>query len=97
MEVVMKELKTVEELIHSKNLTAEELELHKELIEECRAREARIAEYSRIAQANLEKLSQSLTTLKQRAVVLGDALKVLQERADNLYLKLLPEEIFYRE
>jgi hypothetical protein len=97
MEVVMKELKTVEELIHSKNLTAGELELHKELIEECRAREARIAEYSRIAQVNLEKLSQSLTTLKQRAVVLGDALKVLQERADNLYLKLLPEEIFYHE
>lgn len=96
-EAVMKEVKTVEELIRSKNLTVEELELHKELIEECRVREERIAEYSRIAQANLEKLSQSLATLKQRAVVLGDALKVLQERADNLYLKLLPEEIFYRE
>lgn len=93
----MKEFKTVEELIRSKNLTAEELELHKELIEECRVREQRITEFSKTAQLNLEKLSQSLVTLRQRAVVLGDALRVLQERADNLYLKLLPEEIFYRE
>jgi hypothetical protein len=93
----MKECKTVEELIRSKGLSAEELELHKELIEECRVREQRITEYSKIAQLNLEKLSQSLVTLKQRAVVLGDALRVLQDRADSLYLKLLPEEIFYRE
>lgn len=93
----MKELKTVEELIRSKNLTTDELELHRELIEECRMREQRIAEYSKTAQLNLEKLSQSLVSLKQRAVVLGDALRILQERADNLYLKLLPEEIFYRE
>jgi hypothetical protein len=96
-EVGMKELKTVEELIHSKKLTDEELELHKDLIEECRMREQRIAEYSKTAQMNLEKLSHSLVALKQRAVVLGDALKLLQERADNLYLKLLPEEIFYHD
>lgn len=93
----MKEFSSIEELIRSKNLTTEELELHKELIEECRVREQRITEFSKTAQLNLEKLSQSLVTLKQRAVVLGDALRVLQERADNLYLKLLPEEIFYRE
>jgi hypothetical protein len=96
-EVAMKEFQTVEELIRSKNLTDEELELHKDLIEECRAREERISEFSRIAQLNLEKLSQSLVTLRQRAVVLGDSLKILQERADNLYLRLLPEDIFYRE
>jgi hypothetical protein len=96
-EVAMKEFSSIEELIRSKNLTTEELELHKELIEECRVREQRITEFSKTAQLNLEKLSQSLVTLKQRAVVLGDALRVLQERADNLYLKLLPEEIFYRE
>lgn len=93
----MKEISTVEELIRSKNLTDEELELHKDLIEECRMREERIAEFSKVAQMNLEKLSQSLVTLRQRAAVLGDALKVLQERADNLYLKLLPEDIFFRE
>lgn len=93
----MKEFKTVEELIRSKNLTAEEMELHKDLIEECRVREERIKEFSRIAQMNLDSLSQSLLTLRQRAVVLGDALKVLQERADNLYLRLLPEDVFYRE
>jgi broad-specificity NMP kinase len=93
----MKEIKTVDELIRSKNLTVEELELHKELIEECRQREQRITEFSRTAQLNLDKLSQSLVALRQRAVVLGDALKVLQERADNLYLKLLPEDMFYRE
>ena len=97
VEVAMKEFRTVEELIQSKNLTAEELELHKELIEECRMREQRITEFSKVAQMNLEKLSQSLVTLRQRAVVLGNALKVLQERADNLYLKLLPEDIFYHE
>jgi hypothetical protein len=93
----MKEFRTVEELIRSKNLTDEELELHKDLIEECRVREERISEFSRIAQLNLEKLSQSLVTLRQRAVVLGDSLKILQERADNLYLRLLPEDIFYHE
>jgi type II secretory pathway component PulF len=93
----MKEFKTVEELIRSKNLTDEEMELHKDLIEECRVREERITEFSKIAQLNLERLSQSLVTLRTRAVVLGDALKVLQDRADNLYLRLLPEDIFYRE
>jgi hypothetical protein len=93
----MKEFGTVEELIRSKNLTDEELELHKDLIEECRMREERIEEFSKLAQMNLERLSQSLVTLRQRAVVLGDALKILQERADNLYLKLLPEDIFFRE
>lgn len=71
----MKEFKNVEELLRAKNLTPDELELHKELIEECRVREQKITEFSAAAQMNLEKLSQSLVTLRQRAVVLGNALK----------------------
>lgn len=93
----MRESMTVEELVCSKELTSDEAELHRQLEEECHRREERILEFSRSAQLHMEDLSDSLARLRKKTEDLGNAIKVLQEQADNLYLKLLPEDIFYHD
>lgn len=90
-------MKTIDELIREKGLTPEELESHRQLIDECRAREKKIREYSEDARNNLQKLADSLTTIAQKTQLLSQAVKELIDERDNLYLRLLPEDQFYRE
>ncbi len=93
----MKERMTIEDLLRAKNLSKEELELHKDLISECRERERRIEECAAETRENLERLSDALTAVSKRTIILGEALSELLEEAETLYLRNLPEEKFYRE
>ncbi len=93
----MKEAKTIDELIREKGLTPEEIEMHRELIDECRNREQRIREYAAEARGNLEKLAESLQTVAEKTNLLASMVTNLIEERDSLYLRLLPEDQFYRE
>ncbi len=53
----MSEYTTVNDLLKSLNLTEEELEMHKELIEECRENERKITEYCDATKRNIERIS----------------------------------------
>ena len=68
---------TVSGLLESLNVTEEELELHKELIEECRENERKIIEYSSLTNQNIEKISVVLSGMYQTMTVLIDALDYL--------------------
>ena len=46
---------TVDELLASKDLTPEEWEMHRELIEDCRRNEALIAQNQSVTKENIEK------------------------------------------
>ena len=93
----MNDRETVDNLIRSKNLTPEELELHRDLIETCRERERQIEACAQETRRNLEKLSHSLTQISERTMSLSSALSRLLDEAETLYLRTLPEEKFYRE
>jgi len=90
-------IKRVDELIGIKNLDPQELELHKELIEECREREAMIEEYSARTQGSLQQLAQTCETATERAKVLAASIEKVLDEMESLCLKLLPEDHFYHE
>ena len=93
----MKDRESIDDLIRSKNLTAEELELHKELITECRERESRIEACTEQTRRSLEKVREELRVISERTTCLSYALTRLLDDAESLYLKSLPEEEFFRE
>ena len=89
--------KRVDELIDIKNLSPQELELHKELIEECREREAMIEEYSAHTQDSLQQLAHACETATERAKVLAASIEKVLDEMESLCLKLLPEDQFFHE
>ncbi len=93
----MADIKGIDELISWKNLSAQEWELHKELIAECRDREAMIESFSARTQCSLQQLAQACETATERAKVLADSIEKVLDEMENLCLKLLPEDQFYRE
>ena len=93
----MAHIKRVDELIGIKNLTPQELEIHKELIEECREREVMIEEYSARTQGSLQQLAQACDTATERAKVLAASIEKVLDEMESLCLKLLPEDQFYHE
>lgn len=93
----MDNIKTVEDLIRAKNLTPEELELHRELIEECRENEKKINEYCNAARENLRKMYNTLDNVSKKAAEIHDAFERLVEETENLSLRLIPDEKFHRE
>jgi len=93
----MDEIKTIEDLIKAKNLTAEEEEKLREVIEECRMREAQIREASEAARRNLEGLSRSFALIVDTIAAVGRGVGELQAEVERLQLKMMPEEAFYRE
>ncbi len=97
--VLMKidDCRTIDDLIKAQGLTKEELELHRELIEECRERERKIEECRRITHDNLSRLSRSLEDFSKKTIALSTALEDLLNQADNLYLRTLPQDKFFRE
>ena len=93
----MDEIKTVEDLIKAKNLTAEEEEKLRDVIEECRIREIQIREASEAARHNLEGLSRSFALIVDTIAAVGKGVSELQAEVERLQLKMMPEEAFYRE
>jgi len=93
----MENIRNIDDLIRAKNLTAEEMEMFKGMIDESREREKMVREYSQSTQENLKKLSTGLQTISDKVMVLGKALRNMTDEMDKLYLKLLPAEKFYRE
>ncbi|HVN25974.1 MAG TPA: hypothetical protein VMT71_18545 [Syntrophorhabdales bacterium] len=90
-------IKRVDELISMKKLSVQELELHKDLIEECREREAMIDDYAARTQGSLQQLAQACETATERARVLAASIEKVLDEMESLCLKLLPEDQFYRE
>ncbi len=89
--------KKVDDLISMKNLSAQELELHRELIDECREREAMIENFSARTQGSLQQLAQACETATERARVLAESIEKVLDEMESLCLKLLPDDEFYHE
>ena len=93
----MAHIKRLDELISIKNLNPQELELHKELIEECRERETMIEEYSARTQSSLQQLAQACESATERARILAASIEKVLDEMETLCLKLLPDDQFYHE
>ncbi len=88
---------TVDELLASKELTQEEWELHKDLIEDCRRNEALIAQTQSVTKENIEKMSTVLDMISVKMAELSIALERIIGEAEVISLKMLPDDRFYRE
>ncbi len=88
---------TVDELLASKDLTPEEWEMHRELIEDCRRNEALIAQNQSVTKENVEKMTAVLDMISVKMVELSVALEKIIGEAEIISLKMLPEDKFYRE
>ncbi len=86
----MKPVKTIDDLLREKNLTPEEMERHRELIAECRARETQINEYSRASQENMRKMTAELDKLARTAEELWQEAQKLTTRVNGIYLRVTP-------
>lgn len=91
------EIKTVDDLLEAKNVTPEECELLKDIIEVARINEQKIREYAEQMKANFNRLSKALQTMEERTFILNKALQGLLDATDTLHLRLMPSEKFYRE
>ena len=94
---MMNDYNTVSSLLASLNVTEEEFELHKELIEECRENERKIIEYSSLTNQNIEKISVVLSGMYQTMTVLIDALDYLIPETERFSLRMMPVDMFYHE
>jgi len=90
-------VKRVDALLKLKGLNPQELELHQELIEECRGREIAIRESSARAQCSLQQLAEACEAATQRARALAQAIEKVLDEMEDLCLKLLPDEQFYHD
>lgn len=93
----MSDIMTVDELLASKNLTREEWELHRDLIEDCRRNEVRINECCAATRENIEKVAGILDTISMKMVALSVALETVIGEAEDVSLRMLPEHKFFRE
>ena len=93
----MEGAKTVDSLLREKNVTAEEEEQLREIIEECRMREAQIKEASDAARQNMEKLADTLKMVFDTFAVISNSVDELHDEVQRLQLRMIPEEHFYRE
>ncbi len=86
----MKPIKTIEDLLREKNLTSEEMERHRELIEECRMREDQIRAYSRASQESMKKMTDELIRMARTAEELWQEAQRLSNRVNGIYLRVTP-------
>jgi len=91
------EIKSVDDLIRAKNLTAEELMQFRDIIEESKERERKIEEYANAARSNLDQLSASMRILGERAAIVAKALRISLDEMERIQLRMMPSEKFYRE
>jgi len=88
---------TVDELLASKDMTPEEWEMHKDLIEDCRRNEALIAQSHSVTKQNIEKMTAVLDMISVKMVELSVSLERIIGEAEVISLKMLPDDKFYRE
>lgn len=93
----MGDIKSVDALLRAKNVTPEEYELLKDIIEIARANERKIREYAEQMRSNFNRLALAIQTMEERTDVLNRALQGLLDATDTLHLRLMPSEKFYRE
>ncbi len=86
----MKPVKTIDDLIRDKDLSAEELERHRELIEECRAREVQLKEYSRATRESMRRMTEELDKMNRTAEELWQEAQRLSRRVNGIYLHVAP-------
>jgi wyosine [tRNA(Phe)-imidazoG37] synthetase (radical SAM superfamily) len=86
----LKPVKSIDDLLREKNLTPEELEKHRELIAECRLREAQISEYTRASQESMKKMNDELSKLARTAEELWQEAQRLTHRVNGIYLRVTP-------
>jgi polyhydroxyalkanoate synthesis regulator phasin len=93
----MNRIRTVDDLIKAKNLTPEEEEKLRDIIEECRMREVQIQEASDAARQNIEGLTRTFGTIVDTIAHVGRAVDELHEEVGKLQLKLMPDTQFYHD
>jgi uncharacterized coiled-coil DUF342 family protein len=93
----MNGITTVDELIRSKNLSPEEEEQLREIIEECRRREVLIKEASDSARQNIESLARSFGAIVETISDVGKAVEDLHEEVGRLQLRMMPEANFFHD
>jgi len=89
-EGIVKTFKTIDDLIREKDLSAEELERHQELIEECRTREAQLKEYSRATRESMRRMTEELDRMSRTAEELWQEAQRLSQRVNGIYLHVAP-------
>lgn len=87
---------TVDELLASKNLTREELELHRDLIEDRRKNETKITEYCATTRENIERMADILDDVSGKMVALSVALEAIIGEAEDISIRMIPEHKFHR-
>ncbi|OPY80861.1 MAG: hypothetical protein A4E65_01316 [Syntrophorhabdus sp. PtaU1.Bin153] len=93
----MDEIKTVDDLLKAKNVTPEEHERLKDLIETARANERKIREYADQMRSNFDRLSRALQLMEERTLTLNRALQDLLDASGTFQLRLMSSDKFYRE
>jgi hypothetical protein len=96
-ERIMKDYMTVEKLLESMNLTAEERELHKDLIGECLENEQKLTECAAATRNNIERIAAVLGGIYKSMVSMEAALDDLVKEAEEFSLRMIPADKFYRE
>jgi polyhydroxyalkanoate synthesis regulator phasin len=86
----VKPVKTIDDLIRDKDLSAEEFERHRELIEECRAREVQLKEYSRATRESMRRMTEELDKMSRTAEELWQEAQRLSQRVNGIYLHVAP-------
>ena len=86
----MKPVKTIDDLIRDKGLSAEELERHRELIGECRAREVQLQEYSRATRESMQRMTDELDKMSRTAEQLWQEAQLLAHRVNGVCLRMTP-------
>ena len=90
-------VKTIDDLLREKGVTADEEEKLRDIIEECRLREARIKEASEAARENIHALSDALGIIIDTFALVGKSVEALRDEVAQFQLRMMPEEHFYRE
>ena len=85
----IEKIKSVEELLKELNLSTEELEMHKELIEESKEREQIIIESCEEAKNNLQKLSGVFSSVMEK-------LEESSQLLEGIELMSIPEKEFHK-
>ena len=93
----MDDIKTVDDLLKAKGLTAEELKLFEDLIRETRDREKKSIEMGRLTRENLKKLSDGFTVIAERTFEISKSMDRVLDEMEALYLRSMPESKFHRE
>lgn len=96
-EKIVRDYTTVDALLRSMDITAEERELHKGLIGECLENEQKITECAAVTKNNLERISAVLKGIYNNMVAMETALDDLTKNAEDLSLRMLPSNKFYYE